>query len=82
MESKYKFIDYNIICLKTCRVKCIQWILIHPIFFTCQDCKISNPYVPFTINTLANHNKLNAFTVILATTARRFHGGNKTFVHG
>ena len=27
---------------------------------------MSNPYEPFTINTLANHNKLNAFTKILA----------------
>ena len=35
----------------------------------------------FTLNILANHNKLNAFTVTLATTARLFHGGNKTFVH-
>ena len=74
MESK-KFMDYNIICFKTCLLKCIQWIPIHPIFFTCQDCKISNPYEPFTIYTLANHNKLNA----LATTARLCHGGNKNF---
>ena len=57
----------------------MQWIQIHSISFTCQNCKISNPYEPFTINTLANHNKLNAFTVILATSARLFYGGKQNF---
>ena len=41
---------------------------------------MSNPYESFTINTLANHNKLNAFTKILAVQTVPW-GGTTTFVH-
>ena len=37
---------------------------------------MSNPYEPFTINTLANHNKLNAFTKILAVPTVPWMGNN------
>ena len=73
----YKLVEKNVIHFITNLERCIWWIQVHPVLHSCQNCKRSNSYVHFTLNILANHNKLNAFTVTLATTARLFHGETK-----